>query len=132
MEALSVHRDCLETLELDIRDDNYRDSFCNLGTTLEQCSQLKHLAVAVHMDAMRGHRGPVLNGTQSLKITMTLRPTFFGLVGVRCTWPSVLMMVQAGAALISRELNLKLAQNPTLNKAVGAFFRSCGIKGKWR
>ncbi|OAQ23993.1 hypothetical protein K457DRAFT_142425, partial [Linnemannia elongata AG-77] len=48
MEALSVHRDCLDTLELDIRDDNYRDSFSNLGTILEQCSQLKHLAVAVH------------------------------------------------------------------------------------
>ncbi|KAK5827075.1 hypothetical protein F5H01DRAFT_398732 [Linnemannia elongata] len=48
MEALSVHRDCLETLELDIRDDNYRDSFSNLGTILEQCSQLKRLAVAVH------------------------------------------------------------------------------------
>ncbi|KAH7037017.1 hypothetical protein BKA57DRAFT_173623 [Linnemannia elongata] len=48
MEALSVHRDCLETLELDIREDNYRDSFINLGTILEQCRQLKHLAVAVH------------------------------------------------------------------------------------
>ncbi|KAH7025607.1 hypothetical protein BKA57DRAFT_444073 [Linnemannia elongata] len=47
MEALSVHRDCLETLELDIRDDNYRDSFSNLGTILKQCSQLKRLAVAV-------------------------------------------------------------------------------------
>ncbi|KAK5816337.1 hypothetical protein F5H01DRAFT_367214 [Linnemannia elongata] len=47
MEAFSVHRICLETLELDIRDDNYRDSFCNLGTILEQCSQRKHLAVAV-------------------------------------------------------------------------------------
>ncbi|KAK3830112.1 MAG: hypothetical protein JOS17DRAFT_747014 [Linnemannia elongata] len=45
MEALSLHRDSLETLELAIRDDDYRDSFSNLGTILERCSRLKHLSV---------------------------------------------------------------------------------------
>ncbi|KAF9312047.1 hypothetical protein BGZ91_006653, partial [Linnemannia elongata] len=28
--------------------------------------------------------------------------------------------------------NLKLAQDATLNKAIGAVMRLCGIKGKWR
>jgi len=28
--------------------------------------------------------------------------------------------------------NLKLAQNATLNKAIGTVIRSCGVKGKWR
>ncbi|KAK5814816.1 hypothetical protein F5H01DRAFT_367217 [Linnemannia elongata] len=60
MEALSVHRDCLETLELDIRDDNYRDSFSNLGTILEQCSQLKHLAVEVFCREPCDRRQPLL------------------------------------------------------------------------
>ncbi|KAK3830143.1 MAG: hypothetical protein JOS17DRAFT_791378 [Linnemannia elongata] len=45
MEALSVHRDSLETLELVIRNNNYRDSFKNLSTILERCSRLKHMAV---------------------------------------------------------------------------------------
>ncbi|KAK3830113.1 MAG: hypothetical protein JOS17DRAFT_830623 [Linnemannia elongata] len=48
MEALSVHRDSLETMELAIRDDDYRDSFNNLGTILERCSRLKHLTVYFH------------------------------------------------------------------------------------
>ncbi|KAH7047301.1 hypothetical protein BKA57DRAFT_515127 [Linnemannia elongata] len=60
MEALSVHRDCLETLELDIRDDNYRDSFSNLGAILEQCSQLKHLAVEVFCREPCDRRQPLL------------------------------------------------------------------------
>ncbi|KAK3830122.1 MAG: hypothetical protein JOS17DRAFT_791358 [Linnemannia elongata] len=48
MEALSVHRDSLETLELAIRGEDYRDSFNNLGAILERCSRLKYLAVSFH------------------------------------------------------------------------------------
>ncbi|KAF9273759.1 hypothetical protein BGZ88_003540 [Linnemannia elongata] len=53
MEAMSVHRDSLETLELGIRDEDYQDSFDNLCTILERCSRLKHLAVYFPM-----HRRP--------------------------------------------------------------------------
>ncbi|KAH7042512.1 hypothetical protein BKA57DRAFT_472184 [Linnemannia elongata] len=53
MEALSVHRDSLETLEVGIRDEDYQDSFDNLCTILERCSRLKHLAVYFPM-----HRRP--------------------------------------------------------------------------
>ncbi|OAQ28278.1 hypothetical protein K457DRAFT_20461 [Linnemannia elongata AG-77] len=191
MEALSVHRDCLETLELDIRDDNYRDFFSNLGTTLEQCSVLKHLAVAVHFyrepcdrqqpllflnklvtcpglesltfngfrlagENNHMHEGDEDYGSNegTSRASIEWDPEFedyhdpqayIALVGVRCTWPSVLMMVQAELSVYKRlrafygsimfkvkKRNLKLAQNPTLNKAVVAVIRSCGIKGKWR
>ncbi|KAG0275324.1 hypothetical protein BGZ96_003845, partial [Linnemannia gamsii] len=45
MEALSMHRDSLGTLELTISDADYLDSFKKLGTILEQYSRLKHLTV---------------------------------------------------------------------------------------
>ncbi|OAQ31290.1 hypothetical protein K457DRAFT_17391 [Linnemannia elongata AG-77] len=44
IEVLSVHRDSLDTLELAIRDDGYRDFFNNLGTTLERGRRLEYLA----------------------------------------------------------------------------------------
>ncbi|KAH7051987.1 hypothetical protein BKA57DRAFT_491711 [Linnemannia elongata] len=194
MEALSVHRDCHETLELDIRDDNYRDSFCNLGTTLEQCSQPKHLAVAVHFYREPcDRRQPLLfldklvtcPGLESLtfngfrlagennhmhegdedygsnegtsRANIEWDPEFEDYHDPQAyifwlSWREVYLAFGSddGAGWCSahfkrilrafygsimfkvKKRNLKLAQNPTLNKAVGAFFRSCGIKGKWR
>ncbi|KAH7058567.1 hypothetical protein BKA57DRAFT_488932 [Linnemannia elongata] len=181
LEALSVHRDCLETLELDIRDDNYRDSFSNLGTILEQCSQLKHLAVAVHFYREPcDRRQPLLFLNKLVTCPGLESATFngFRLAGennhlqegdedygsnertsrdsiewdpefedyndpqdyiFRPGWREVYLAFGSDdcagwcSAHFKRiKRNLTLAQDATLNKAIGAVIRLCGIKGKWR
>ncbi|KAK5814188.1 hypothetical protein F5H01DRAFT_393710 [Linnemannia elongata] len=196
MEAFSVHRICLETLELDIRDDNYRDSFSNLGTILEQCSQRKHLPVAVpfyrepcarrqpllFLDKLvtcPGLESLTLNGfrlagennhlhegdedygsnegtsrdsiewdpefedyhdPQAYIFRPGWREVHLAFSSDDCTgWCSAHFKRLVGDVIGSLS-SLKYvwfgiisyAQNATLNKAVGAVIRSCGIKGKWR
>ncbi|OAQ24685.1 hypothetical protein K457DRAFT_23821 [Linnemannia elongata AG-77] len=61
VEAISVHLDSLETLELALFCNAYgKDSFNNLGTILERCGRLKHLAVHFHGQMKMYGRHPSL------------------------------------------------------------------------